>query len=76
MTALTRDRFVALLQDELDLDVTAADLHLPLDALPDWDSVRTLTLFTALEKETARELSLPELLEARSLQALYETVTR
>ena len=76
MAALTRDRFVALLHDELDLDGTAADLHLPLDALPDWDSVRTLTLFTALEKETSRELSLPELLEARSLQALYETVTR
>jgi acyl carrier protein len=72
---LTRDRFVEVLQDELDLDVTADDLHLPLDALPGWDSVRTLALFTALERETARELSLPDLLEARTLQALYETVT-
>ena len=61
MADLTRDRFVELLQDDLDLDVTADDLHLPLDSLPGWDSVRTLTLFTALEKETARELSLPDL---------------
>jgi acyl carrier protein len=71
---LTADGFLTILQDELDLDVT--DLDLGLDALPEWDSIRTLTLFAVLERHTGRELSLPALLEARTLRSLYETVTR
>ncbi len=73
---LTTDTFLTLLQDELDLEVTEDDLDAGLDALPEWDSVRTLTLFTALERHTGRELSLPALLEARTLRSLYETVVR
>jgi acyl carrier protein len=73
---LTADAFLCLLQDELDLAVTEDDLDLELDVLPEWDSVRTLTLFTALERHTGRELSLPALLEAGTLRSLYETATR
>lgn len=63
--------FVALLRDELGMDVTADDVGKHLDELPDWDSAHLLWLLTALERGTGAPLSLPDLIEAGSLQEIY-----
>ncbi|MEV6927920.1 acyl carrier protein [Dactylosporangium sp. NPDC051485] len=66
------DDFVGLLRDELSLEVSRADLGRRLDELPGWDSVHLLWLLTILEQRIGRPISLPELLEAQSLQELHE----
>jgi acyl carrier protein len=68
----TIEEFVALLRDQLGLDVTAADLATGLDHLPGWDSVQLLSLCTTLEQRTGRGLSLPDVLDATSLGRIYE----
>ncbi|MFE5208767.1 phosphopantetheine-binding protein [Streptomyces sp. NPDC056600] len=67
----TVEDYVDLLRDELALPVTAEDLGRPLDAVAAWDSVHLLTLCTLLERETGRPLSLADVLEAPSLEAVY-----
>lgn len=67
----TVEDYLALLTDELALPVTAEDLGRPLDAVAAWDSVHLLTLCTVLERETGRPLSLADVLEAPSLEAVY-----
>ncbi|MFC9295703.1 phosphopantetheine-binding protein [Streptomyces sp. NPDC057011] len=67
----TVEDFVLLLQDELALSVSAEDLGESLDTVESWDSVHLLALCTALERETGRALSLADVLEAPSLEALY-----
>ncbi|WP_316784274.1 acyl carrier protein [Streptomyces sasae] len=67
----TVEDFVALLHDELALPVTAEDLGRALDSVDAWDSVHLLTLCTLLERETGRALSLADVLEAPSLEAVY-----
>ncbi|MEY9841207.1 acyl carrier protein [Streptacidiphilus sp. EB103A] len=67
----TVEDFVVLLRDELALPVRAEDLSLGWDAVESWDSVHLLTLCTLLERETGRPLSLAEVLEAPSLEAVY-----
>lgn len=67
----TVDDFVLLLRDELALSVRAEDLGHSLDTVESWDSVHLLALCTALERETGRTLSLADVLEAPSLEALY-----
>ncbi|MFB7476809.1 acyl carrier protein [Kitasatospora sp. NPDC057692] len=71
----TLDDFVTLLQDELGLDVTTENVGLPFDRVPGWDSVHMLSLVVVLERETARRVSLPDLLEAPSLQRVFDLVT-
>lgn len=63
--------FVALVREECGLDVRADDVAASLDELPGWDSLHLLTLATALERETGRRISLPDLLDARSLRQIY-----
>ncbi|MET8981431.1 phosphopantetheine-binding protein [Streptomyces sp. NPDC004539] len=75
-TALGRQRFADLVRDELGIDVPEPELGRPFDALPGWDSVHLLTLLTLLEKETGTPLSLPDFLDAGSLESIYELVTR
>ncbi|MFJ8017174.1 acyl carrier protein [Streptomyces sp. NPDC096339] len=67
----TVEDFVGLLNDELALSVTAEDLGRGLDTVDSWDSVHLLALCTILERETGRPLSLADVLEAPSLEALY-----
>jgi acyl carrier protein len=68
---LTLDRFVALIAEELAFPLTSDDLAVTFDRLPNWDSLHLLVLLTALERETGRRLSLPDLLEAQSLEQIY-----
>ncbi|KUL23660.1 hypothetical protein [Streptomyces regalis] len=67
----TVEDFVVLLHDELALSVTVEDLGRSLDSVESWDSVHLLTLCTLLERETGRSLSLADVLEAPSLEAVY-----
>ncbi|MGW6692065.1 acyl carrier protein [Streptomyces sp. NPDC054961] len=71
----TLDDFVTLLQDELGLDVTKESVGLPFDRVPGWDSVHMLSLLVILERETARRVSLPDILEAPSLERVFDLVT-
>ncbi|MFC8175611.1 phosphopantetheine-binding protein [Streptomyces sp. NPDC057242] len=71
-----RREFADLVRDEIGIDVTEAELDLPLDALTGWDSVHLLSLLVLLEKETGRPLSLPDFLDAGSLAAIHEAVAR
>ena len=71
----TVDDFVALVQDELGLDITAADLSRGLDEVAGWDSVYLLALATAAEQRTGRPVRLPDLLDAASLADIYAAVT-
>ncbi|MGW1752485.1 acyl carrier protein [Streptomyces sp. NPDC002092] len=67
----TVEDFLVLLHDELALSVTVEDLGRSLDTVESWDSVHLLTLCTLLERETGRPLSLADVLEAPSLEAVY-----
>jgi acyl carrier protein len=67
----TIDDFVALVRDELGLDIDRADVARDLDELPGWDSLQLLTLATALERSTGRAIVLPDILEATSLADIY-----
>ncbi|MER5515164.1 MULTISPECIES: phosphopantetheine-binding protein [unclassified Streptomyces] len=75
-SALGREEFADLVRDELGIDVPEAELGLPFDALPGWDSVHLLTLLVLLEKQTGAPLSLPDFLDAGNLETIYELVTR
>lgn len=65
------DDFVALVRDELGLPVTVENAGDSFDQLAGWDSVHLLWLLTALERHTGRRISLPDVLEATSLEAVY-----
>jgi acyl carrier protein len=71
----TIDDFVALVRDELGLPVTTDTVGLEFDRLDGWDSVHLLTLLTALERATGHRISLPDVLEAPSLEHVYGLVT-
>ncbi|MDN3359003.1 phosphopantetheine-binding protein [Actinomadura sp. DC4] len=68
---MTIDDFAVFVRDEIGLDVTPADVGKSFDELPGWDSVHLLSLLTALERSTGRPLSLPDLLDAASLEQIY-----
>ncbi|RGA03960.1 acyl carrier protein [Microbispora triticiradicis] len=76
MAAISREEFVDLLQDEIGLAVGGDDLGRALDEVPGWDSLHLLTMLVLLEKRVRRPLSLPDFLEAASLESVYELVNR
>jgi acyl carrier protein len=70
----TIDDFVLLIQHEIGLPVTAEHIGEGLDSVPGWDSLHLLTLLTALERETGRSVSMPDVLEATTLRDIYDLV--
>lgn len=74
--AISRDEFVDLLRDEIGLAVAAEDLGRTFDEVPGWDSLHLLTMLVLLEKRVSRPLSLPDFLDAASLETIYELVNR
>ena len=68
-------RFLALIEDELGLDLPPDALGTDLDDLPEWDSFHLLRLVTALERELDRPLSISSVLHARSLGEIHAVVT-
>jgi acyl carrier protein len=67
---------LALLNDELDLELTVDQADLPLDALPGWDSMLLLRVLLALETAAGRPQSLADLLIAGTLRELHQVVRR
>jgi acyl carrier protein len=65
------DDFLGIVRDQLGLQVTGDDASRGLEEIPGWDSVHLLWLLTALERETGHPVSMPELLEASSLEQIY-----
>jgi acyl carrier protein len=66
------DDFLALLRDEIGLTVTPENFGSTLDEVPGWDSVHLLQLLIVLERETGRQISLPQMLEAQSLRHIFD----
>ncbi|AZK92699.1 MULTISPECIES: acyl carrier protein [Streptomyces] len=69
------DDFIRILRDELGLAVDTDDLRRSLDDVNGWDSVHLLALVTVLERITGTRVSLPDALEATSLEHLYTVVS-
>lgn len=67
---------IGLVRDELGLKLTVQDADRDLDEVAGWDSVHVLWLITVLERHTGGRISLPELIEARSLQAIYDLAVK
>ncbi|TCO62326.1 acyl carrier protein [Actinocrispum wychmicini] len=65
------DEFVAIVRDEIGLPVTADDIARDLAELPGWDSVHLLTLLLIMERRTGRRISMPDVLEAKTLEQIY-----
>ena len=63
--------FVQLLQDELGLAITSDDIGHAFDEIPGWDSAHLLQLLAVLERETGRQISLPQILEAPNLEHIF-----
>jgi acyl carrier protein len=70
----TIDEFLAVIRDELGLTATADDIGRGLDEIPGWDSIHLLWLLTVIERRTGRTVSLPDVLEARTLERVYAVV--
>jgi acyl carrier protein len=67
----TIEDFIALLDEEIGLQVAADQIEDAFDQLPDWDSVKLLWLATALEKAIGLPVRFADLLEATSLGDVY-----
>lgn len=63
--------FVTIIRDDLGIPVTDRDIGLELDRVAGWDSVHLLSLCTILERTTGRPLSLPDVLQAPTLEHIY-----
>jgi acyl carrier protein len=67
----TIDEFLAILRDELGLQVSTQHVSLKLDVVTGWDSVYLLSLLTILERRTGHSVQLAEMLEAATLEEMY-----
>jgi len=66
------DKFVTLMRDEMGLPVTTENVAGRLSDIPGWDSMRIIELLVLLERETGNELPLARMIEAQSLQEIYD----
>lgn len=67
----TIDDFVNIIRDELGLALSTEDVGRSFDEVPGWDSLHLLSLLTVLERTTGRQISMPDVLEASSLEHIY-----
>jgi acyl carrier protein len=63
--------FVTLVRDEIGLRIDRQDVDRSFDEVPGWDSVHLLQLIMALERQIGRRISMPDVLEARSLEDIF-----
>jgi hypothetical protein len=68
---VTFEDFLLLARDELGLPIDPWHGDLRLDEVPGWDSVHLLSLLTAVERELAQPVSLPDALAATSFRDIY-----
>ncbi|MEU7068822.1 MULTISPECIES: phosphopantetheine-binding protein [Streptomyces] len=72
---MTKEDFIHLVRDELDLPLGVDDLSADFDHVVSWDSMHMLRLVTAVERETGTRVPVGRLLADRSLAAIYERVS-
>lgn len=73
---ITQGEFRDLLDDELGLAYTCADLERDVDELAGWDSVYLWRLVNLLEARTGRSLPFGDLLAVRTLEGLRRLVVQ
>ncbi|GLX22930.1 MULTISPECIES: acyl carrier protein [Streptomyces] len=66
--------FLALIGDELGLELTEEQARADLDALPSWDSVHLLRLVMLIEQETGSRVPVSAVLRARSIAQIQAEV--
>jgi acyl carrier protein len=71
---MTKDDFIGIVRDELDLPLESEDIDRDFDQVVTWDSMHLLRLIAALETETGTRLKIGQLMSDRSLSAIYERV--
>ncbi|MDR7303667.1 acyl carrier protein [Haloactinomyces albus] len=67
----TLDEFVTMMRDQIGLELTVELTSRGFDEVPGWDSVHLLGLVSAMEKRTGRSVPLPDILEASSLEDIF-----
>ncbi|MEU3687410.1 phosphopantetheine-binding protein [Streptomyces narbonensis] len=72
---MTKEDFIHLVRDELDLPLGVDDLSADFDHVVSWDSMHMLRLVSAVERETGTRVPVGRLLADRSLAAIYERVS-
>jgi acyl carrier protein len=71
---MTKEDFIHLVRDELDLPLSVDDLDADFDHVVSWDSMHMLRLVAAVERETGSRVPVGKLLADRSLSAIYARV--
>ncbi|MEU9360166.1 acyl carrier protein [Streptomyces sp. NPDC048301] len=71
---MSKDDFIRLVTDELDLPLSVDDLDADFDHVVSWDSMHMMRLVAAVERETGSRVPVGKLLADRSLAAIYERV--
>ncbi|MEV5986223.1 phosphopantetheine-binding protein [Streptomyces sp. NPDC052051] len=69
---LDLDAYVRLVNDEVGMPLAPDQVAHDFDELPEWDSLYLLKLVTALELALGRRVPVAEVLQARSLEEIYE----
>lgn len=72
---MTKEDFIHLVRDELDLPLGADDLSADFDHVVSWDSMHMIRLVSAVERETGNRVPVGKLLADRSLAAIYERIS-
>lgn len=71
---ISKEEFVAILDEELGFAISGDDLQSDVGNLIGWDSVMLLRVQVVFEKKLDRRISLPRLLEARTMAAVFDVV--
>jgi acyl carrier protein len=71
---MTKEDFLHLVRDELDLPLGADDFHADFDHVVSWDSMHMMRLVAAVERETGTRVPVGRLLADRSLDAIYRHI--
>jgi acyl carrier protein len=73
---ISKEEFLAILDEELGFAISAEDLKADVGNLAGWDSVMLLRVLLVFEKKLNRRISLPRLLEARTMAAVFEVMEK
>ncbi|MBQ0888907.1 acyl carrier protein [Streptomyces sp. RM72] len=72
---MTKEEFIHLVRDELDLPLGIDDLDADFDRVVSWDSMHMIRLVGAVERQTGARVPVGKLLADRSLSAIYERIS-
>ncbi|MDT0378453.1 phosphopantetheine-binding protein [Streptomyces sp. DSM 42041] len=72
---MTRDEFLHLVRDELDLPVADDETGTDFDQIVSWNSLHMLRLVAAVERETGHSVPVGRLLADRNLDSIYARIT-